>query len=121
VATSRWVTDFSICESCCWGFIWSADGGRQQRARSEVRTLAARYAVEMEMLTFLGGRRAEPEPCEERTEDDSSVITCVDKLCCRRRCEDVSVIGPSERSRRCCLVSRGRCDGVDAGVGALHT
>jgi hypothetical protein len=34
----------------------------------------------MEMLTFFGGRRAEPEPCEERTEDDSSVITCVGKL-----------------------------------------
>jgi hypothetical protein len=23
VATSRWVTDFSICESCCWGCIGS--------------------------------------------------------------------------------------------------
>jgi hypothetical protein len=41
-----------------------------------VKTAVARYAVEMEKLTFLG-RRAEPEPCEERTEDDSSVITCV--------------------------------------------
>ena len=76
--------------------------------------------MEVEKLTFLGGLRAEPEPCEERTEDDSSAMMCVCKLCGRRRCEEleVSVIGPSEPSVAS-LLSRGRCDGVD--VGALHT
>lgn len=37
VATSRCVTDFSICDSCCWGFIWSACSGKEpvRRARAE--------------------------------------------------------------------------------------
>lgn len=81
--------------------------------------------MEVEKLTFLGGLRAEPEPCEERTEDDSSAMMCVCKLCGRRRCEEleVSVIGPSEPSVQVAsLLSRGRRDGVDVGaLGALHT
>ena len=85
----------------------------------DVFALAARYAVEQ--LTFLGGRRAEPEPCDERTEDDSSVIMCA---CV---CVSCAADGTARRGGECdraertvaSLLSRGRCDGVD--VGTLHT
>lgn len=41
--------------------------------------------------TFLGARRAEPEPCDERTDDDSSDMALGDASAAdgRRRCEEV--------------------------------
>jgi hypothetical protein len=60
VATSRWVTDFSICESCCWGCIV----GQQLRCRG--------HGAEWGIFTFLGARLW--DPCEERTEEASSVM-----------------------------------------------
>ena len=58
MATSRWVTDFSICESCCWGFMWSAGGNEEegtQRSKDEDEDEdkdvgSARYAVEVGKL-----------------------------------------------------------------------
>lgn len=47
-----------------------------------------------EKLTFLGARRE--EPCEERTEDASSVMLCGVQAVL----QCASVVGPSGRSRR---------------------
>lgn len=72
MATSRWVTDFSICESCCCGFMWSASGGGGPQ-RGEV-CVGAECGMRRtdERLTFLGARR--DDPCEERTDEASSVM-----------------------------------------------
>lgn len=100
MATSRWVTDFSICESCCWGF-WPGQrtamrgrGGRRAAGPEGQRAVSARSAGDTERLTFLGARRE--EPWEERIEEDES-----------------SAMG-GERSRRRCEEVMGRAEGVAA-------
>jgi hypothetical protein len=73
VATSRCVTDFSICESCCWGCM-AVSVGCCTRA-SSVEGWWARNV--QGMLTFLGVRRW--DPCADRIDAEvaSSVMVCV--------------------------------------------
>lgn len=64
------MTDFSICESCCCGYVESQGQLVKHGVDAVERAQNARSR-----LTFLGVRLWEPwEPCEERIEVASSVM-----------------------------------------------
>jgi hypothetical protein len=110
VATSRWVTDFSICESCCWGCITgrvSAGGEDFQGDVGGMRTACSHSwgCAGETPVRSVSRRRASPRPWRR------CVYVCA-RVCGRATREGMDAVGGERattwRSAMLVLVTCGR-------------